>query len=207
MQHTTQAATAQGRFTKRATGLLFAGLLQAGFVWALVVGLDVKDLVKPFVPAIDTYFYKHEVKPVPPPPVDPTVQPKEILVPPPDFAVEGPPRPTAPTGFTSGIHPGVTAGPADRGPMSLAATHTIPPYPALDLRLGNQGTVVLRLLIGTDGRVLDAKVVRTSGSESLDRAAQGWVMARWRYQPAIRGGVTVQGAVDVAVKFDLRNAG
>ncbi len=206
MQRTTQAAAAQGRFTRRATGLLFAGLLQAGFVWALVVGLDVKELVKPMLGPIDTFFYRHEVKPIPPPPVDPTVKLKEIVVPPPEFNVEGPPRPTAPTGISSDFHPD-TAGPADHGPMSVMATHTIPPYPPLDIRLGNQGTVMLRLLIGPDGRVLDAKVVRTSGAESLDRAAQAWVIAHWRYQPAVRGGVAVQGAVDVAVKFDLRNAG
>jgi protein TonB len=207
MQHTTHATTAQGRFTKRATGFLLAGLLQVGFVWALVVGLDIKDLVKPFTPAIETFFPKTKIKPADPPPSDPTVRLKDIVVPPPDVVIDGPPRTTAPNGIFADIHPGGTAGPADHGPVSLAATHTIPPYPPLDVRLGNQGTVVLRLLVGTDGRVLDAKVVRTSGSESLDRAAQGWVMAHWRYQPAIRGGVAVQGAVDVAVKFDLRNAG
>jgi TonB family C-terminal domain len=206
MQHTTYAATA-GRFTKRATGLLLAGLLQAGFVWALVVGLDIKDLVKPFTPAIETFFPKDKVKPVDPPPVDPTVRLKDIVVPPPDLVFDGPPRTTAPTGVGIEIHPGVAAGPADHGPVSLAATHTIPPYPPMDVRLGNQGTVLLRLLVGPDGRVLDAKVIRTSGFETLDRAAQGWVMAHWRYQPAIRGGVAAQGAVDVAVKFDLRNAG
>lgn len=206
MQHTTQAATAQRRFTKRATGLLFAGLLQAGFVWALVVGLDVKDIVKPLSDPFETFFVRDKIKPATPPLPVKDIDLKPVTVPIPVITFETP-RPGAPTDVTTEIHPSGPTAPADHGPVSLAATHTIPPYPALDIRLGNQGTVVLRLLIGTDGRVLDAKVVRTSGSDSLDRAAQGWVMARWRYQPAIRGGVAVQGAVDVAVKFDLRNAG
>jgi protein TonB len=205
MQHTIHVATAQGRFTKRATGFLFAGLLQVGFVWALVAGLDVKDLVKPLVEPFETFIAKDNIKPVAPPPVR-DVDVKPLVVPMPIVEYETP-RPTAPTEVTTEIHPGGTAGPGDHGPVSVASTHTIPPYPALDIRLGNQGTVVLRLLVGTDGRVLDAKVVRTSGSESLDRAARSWVMARWRYQPAIRGGTAVQGAVDVAVKFDLRNTG
>lgn len=206
MQHATQAVTAQGRFSRRAMGLLFAGLLQAGFVWALVVGLEVKDLVKPFTGPIQTFFPEKTIKPVePPPPVNQQVPVVPVVpIPPFDIArpegdgaiTAGPARPTAPT-----------TGPADHGPVSVAATHTIPPYPALDIRLGNQGTVLLRLLIGTDGRVLDAKVVRSSGSDSLDRAAQAWVIGHWRYQSAIHGGVAVQGAVDVAVKFDLRNAG
>jgi periplasmic protein TonB len=205
MQRTVQTAAAQGHITKRAMGLLFAGLLQAGFVWALVVGLDVKDLVRPLVIPFETFIDKGNVKPVLPPPLR-DVDIKPVMVPMPIIEFETP-RPTAPTGFTNENHPGGNAGPADHGPVSVAATHTLPPYPPMDVRLGNQGTVVLRLLIGPEGRVVDAKVFRTSGFESLDRAAQGWVMARWRYQPAIRGGVAVQGAVDVAVKFDLRDAG
>jgi periplasmic protein TonB len=89
----------------------------------------------------------------------------------------------------------------------VAATHTIPPYPAMDLRLGNEGTVLLRLIVGPDGRVVEAHVIRTSGFASLDRAAQAWVIGHWRYQPAVRGGGAAASAVDVAVKFSLKNAG
>lgn len=43
------------------------------------------------------------------------------------------------------------------------AAHTIPPYPALEARLGAEGTVVLRVVIGSDGAVMAAQVVRTAG--------------------------------------------
>jgi protein TonB len=206
MQRIVHTTAATSRITWRAAGLLFAGLLQAGFVWALVVGLDVKDLVQPLLPAIDTFFVKDRVKPATPPLAVRDVETRPVVVPIPTFVVETP-RPGSLDDTTTVIHGPVTAGPADHGPVSVMATHTIPPYPPLDIHLGNQGTVLLRLLIGVDGRVLDAKVARSSGSESLDRAAQSWVMARWRYQPAIRGGAAVQGVVDVAVKFDLKSAG
>ena len=77
----------------------------------------------------------------------------------------------------------------------------------MDARLGNQGIVVLRLQIGPEGGVLNAKVLRSSGAEGLDRAALSWVIAHWRYQPAVRDGAAVPSAVDVAVKFNLRTAG
>lgn len=206
MQHV-QAKAAQGRFSKRAVGLLFAGLLQAGFVWALVAGLDIKlgsVVTDPFKVSIE----REPTKPRTPPPAGPQIELREVVVPEPKFVVdEGQERPTAPTDFTTGIRPNPPAGPADHGPLTLVGTHTIPPYPAMDVRLGNEGTVLLRLTVGTDGRVVDAKVVRSSGSDSLDRAAQSWVIGRWRYQPAWRGGVAVPSAVDVAVKFSLKNAG
>jgi protein TonB len=207
MQHTVHTTAATGRFTRRAAGLLAAGLLQAGFVWALVAGLDIRDLIIPVTPQIETFFDRGKIKPVEPPPAVRDVEIKPVVVPEPTITIDAGPRTGALTDTTTAIHTGPAAGPADHGPVSVMATHTLPPYPALDIRLGNQGTVLLRLLVGTDGRVLDAQIVRTSGFETLDRAAQAWVIAHWRYQPAIRGGAAAQGVVNVAVKFDLKNAG
>ena len=69
---------------------------------------------------------------------------------------------------------GITQSPADAGssgPASIAYTHTIPPYPPVDIRLGNQGTVSLRVIIDANGFVSDAMVVRSSGFPRLDEAA------------------------------------
>ena len=102
---------------------------------------------------------------------------------------------------------GYRPGPADHGPVSIARTHTVPPYPALYARLGNQGTVTLRLTISAQGVVTDAVVIRSSGTEGLDEVARMWVLQHWRYQPAIRGGAAAPGAVTVGVEFNLKNAG
>ena len=191
------------RMSRRATGLCLAALLQAGLIWALVAGLDIK-LSTTFTPYIDVFIPKPAVK-APPPPVDTRERlPDEVTVPKPTFESGETPRDTALSGFTA--HP-AQPGPVERGPVSLMATHTTPPYPPLDARLGNQGTVVLRLVIGPDGQVKAARVVRSSGFAGLDQAAQTWVVAHWRYQPAQRGGGAVESAANVAVTFNLRNGG
>ena len=206
MQHY-QATAAPKRVSARVVGFMFAGLLQAGFVWALVAGLDIKDIGKVIVDPFKVVLDQEPVKPRTPPVTVKEVEVDPVIVPVPTFDIETPRGPDVITA-TGNNPPAVRpAGPGDHGPVSLAATHTIPPYPAIDIRLGNQGTVLLRLLIGPDGQVQDAKILRSSGSDGLDRAAQAWVMRHWRYQPAMRGGAAVQGAVDVAVKFDLKNAG
>ena len=206
MQHIVHAVPAPGRFSKRAVGLLFAGLLQAGMVWVLIAGLDIKVLGTHYTPPIDVVFHKSAVKPPPAPPAQPVVQPTQVRAIEPKFVFD-----TGEKGIGT-INPPfgparATAGPGDHGPVSLAATHTIPPYPPLEARLGAEGTVLLRLIIGPNGAVSDAQVVRSSGAEGLDRAARLWVIAHWRYQPAIRDGAAVPSAVDVAVKFNLRTAG
>ncbi len=64
----------------------------------------------------------------------------------------------------------------------------------------------LHLTISAQGYVMDAAVVRSSGYEDLDLAARNWIMAHWRYRPAMRGGAATTSAADVQVRFDLKNA-
>jgi protein TonB len=92
------------------------------------------------------------------------------------------------------------------GPTSIPRTHTIPPYPSIALRLGEAGTVRLHLTISPQGQVVEAAIVRSSGYEDLDRAAQYWVLTHWRYHPASHAGTPVMGAADAEVLFDLQNA-
>ncbi len=199
-------ATIPGRAQKRLTGLFLAVLLQVGLIWALVVGLDIKVWPTPIIPPFQVTLPKSDKPPQPLPPVRTMVEPRHADPIQPDIIIDDG------TGGKDVIHPELQpdrgrAGPADHGPLSIQATHTIPPYPALDLRLGHEGTVVLRLTISAEGRVTEATVVRSSGSDSLDNAARSWVMAHWRYQPAIRGGVAVPATGTVGVEFNLRQAG
>ena len=53
----------------------------------------------------------------------------------------------------------------------IARTHSIPPYPTISQRLGEQGTVTLKVTIGTDGSVTEDSIEKTSGSDRLDQAA------------------------------------
>ena len=94
----------------------------------------------------------------------------------------------------------------DQTATGIAGTHTTPPYPPLAIRLGEEGSVRLHLTISPQGMVTEALVVRSSGFGDLDQAARNWIMAHWRYRPAMRGGAAVASVSDVQVRFDLRNA-
>jgi protein TonB len=57
-------------------------------------------------------------------------------------------------------------------------------YPTRDLRQGNEGTAEFTLMIGTDGRVSDCRITRSSGHPGLDQATCGKVSQRARFTPA-----------------------
>ncbi len=63
-----------------------------------------------------------------------------------------------------------------------------PGYPAVSKRMGEQGKVVVRVLIGTDGMPQKTEISKSSGFDRLDRQAQEAVM-RWRFVPGKRNGV------------------
>ena len=63
-----------------------------------------------------------------------------------------------------------------------------PAYPPLSRRLGEQGKVIVRVLIGTDGVPKKAEMRQSSGFDRLDQAALNTVL-KWRYVPGKRGGV------------------
>lgn len=72
---------------------------------------------------------------------------------------------------------------------SVAASYQhrpLPPYPPLSKRLGEQGTTLVEVWIGTDGLPQQASVRKSSGFDRLDRASVDAVMA-WRYNPGKRG--------------------
>ena len=58
-----------------------------------------------------------------------------------------------------------------------------PEYPPVSRRLGEQGTAVIEVLVGVDGRVLDAKLLQSSGYDRLDQAALAGAKANCRFIP------------------------
>ncbi|RYF01372.1 MAG: energy transducer TonB, partial [Comamonadaceae bacterium] len=105
---------------------------------------------------------------------------------PPAPPIEAPAAPPAP----APAPPAPPAPPKIELPSSDAAylNNPKPSYPAISKRLGEQGKVVLRVLIGTDGLPQKVEVNKSSGFERLDRQAQDAVM-RWRFAPGKRNGV------------------
>jgi len=79
-----------------------------------------------------------------------------------------------------------------------------PAYPALARRNGEEGTVLLRVLVGRDGTPLKVEVDQSSRSRALDRAALDAVKD-WRFAPARRGVENVEAWVRVPVSFRLES--
>ncbi len=79
-----------------------------------------------------------------------------------------------------------------------------PHYPLVARRRGIEGVVLLRVTVGAQGNVLEIKVERSSGHDSLDDSARKSVK-KWRFVPARRNGVAVQASVTVPVRFRLAN--
>ncbi|HZY19375.1 MAG TPA: TonB family protein [Ramlibacter sp.] len=77
-----------------------------------------------------------------------------------------------------------------------------PAYPPMSKRLGEQGKVIVRVLIGTDGTAQKAEVAESSGFERLDQAAVNTVL-KWRYVPGRRGGVPETMWFRVPINFVL----
>jgi protein TonB len=77
-----------------------------------------------------------------------------------------------------------------------------PHYPALSRRVGEQGRVVLRVLVSPRGTADEVQIFTSSGHPRLDEAARDAVR-RWKFIPARRGGESVQAWVRIPIPFIL----
>lgn len=137
-------------------------------------------------------------------------------------------RPSSPAADKSQLVPIVPTGPvvANQLPVAPVAAHAAetampvpvaitqprfdaeylnnprPAYPAMSRRLGEQGKVVLRVLVSGEGRAREVQVKVGSGSARLDQAAREAV-ERWRFVPARQGNEAVETWVLVPIAFNL----
>ena len=80
-----------------------------------------------------------------------------------------------------------------------------PAYPQAARKARWEGTVVVRVLINTDGSVASAALRESSGYDVLDESAVQAV-SKWSYNPARKGGVPMTSYHDVKVRFRLDEA-
>lgn len=141
------------------------------------------------------------VQQVEPSPMAPVVTPPEPPSPPtPAPVTSAPPAPAAPVAPPAPPAPP----PVVQLPSSSAdyLNNPRPPYPPLSRRLGEQGKVVVRVFIETNGTATRAEVQQSSGYERLDRTAIETVL-RWRYVPGKRAGVPESMWFSVPINFIL----
>jgi periplasmic protein TonB len=77
-----------------------------------------------------------------------------------------------------------------------------PDYPRLARRLGEEGRVLLKVLVSDDGSAASVNLEKSSGSERLDNAAMDTVK-QWRFIPARKGGVALSAYVLVPIMYSL----
>jgi protein TonB len=80
-----------------------------------------------------------------------------------------------------------------------------PDYPPQLIRENAQGSVDVEVFVQPDGRVADARVLRSSGYEAFDRNTLEEAKRRWRLVPATRDGVPVPQWYRLRVVFKLKN--
>ncbi len=78
-----------------------------------------------------------------------------------------------------------------------------PKYPAMARRRGYTGQVVLDVLVGRSGTVLELRVSTSSGYDMLDDAALAAVKT-WVFEPGTRGRKKVKMWVRIPVRFELQ---
>jgi protein TonB len=205
---TLQFHTGPRRVTGMGLSFLIPPLLGLGLMWGFVV-----ETVKPPPDTMLTRPQEEVEQRVPPPPEPNTVKPVVPTVMAPTFDIDVPPAGTPITTIVPQTQtPPVPQPPQpkpnpvpDRAAVSIAATHTSPPYPTIARRLGVEGRVTLRLTVLPDGKVGKAEVVTSSGRRDFDEAAQSWIVQHWTYQPAFRDGVPAASQAMAAVNFTLTN--
>lgn len=77
-----------------------------------------------------------------------------------------------------------------------------PPYPPAARRMGEEGKVILLVLVSAQGAAESIEVKTASGSPRLDEAAVNTVK-HWKFIPAKRGDSAVQSTVLVPIYFKL----
>jgi protein TonB len=134
-------------------------------------------------------------------PVPPDTQVKKYEIG--DELLPGEPGPPMPEGVPGGE--GTEPAPVEDTPVywKLKLVDMRPPvYPPRCLRMGIEGRVRVRVLVGENGKVQEVTLDRSSGESALDESALEAVRT-WRFEPARRNGVPVRAWAIVPVEFKL----
>jgi protein TonB len=180
---------------------------------------SVTHAIMPQVVTVTFVASPEPLKPAEPPKTVPLVMPKQSFVPPmpvvnlvqaePTITLPPPqPRPSEPA--PANAVPSAQATPA--APAMPAAPKTVsgveyvrapqPVYPSIARRMGESGTVMLRVLIGEKGNAEQVTIQKSSGSANLDEAGRQAVL-RALYKPHLEDGKAIPVYALVPINFQL----
>ena len=148
--------------------------------------------------------------PPPPPPAPVAEPPREVAEAPPErrpppqqsARQTAAPQPVRLNAALQGMESFTLEGRTTPPEAADAARNRRPNYPEASRRRGEQGVVRVELLVDPNGRVVDVRVLESSGFSTLDAEAVKTVRD-WRFRPAQRAGVPVAGSITTAVHFRL----
>lgn len=219
--HVPTAARNNGYLDKknRYPGLLAAAVVvHIGLLGAIlsyhpeIIGVPVRPItlkqfppVQPPRPQREERQRKAQVRP------DPRLQSRDTVVAVPSdpghtLWPDLPPLPPTGSGFGEGVteklmppvHPVIIgAGIDERFVRDLQ-----PPYPTALERMEIEGSVTVRIQIGTDGRVMVVELVRAD-DPAFFVSTRDWALKRWRFKPATRDGDAVVAWLTKKVQFRI----
>ena len=133
--------------------------------------------------------------------------PTEVAQAAPVAPVSAPTTPTPPAPPAPAPAPVVTAPSKTEVsiPASYSASNQKPTYPNMSKRLGEQGTVVLRVLVKADGSAGEVEVKSSSSYPRLDQAAVEAVKT-WRFNSAKIDGKAIDEWYQVPIPFKLQSS-
>ncbi len=218
---------APGGLQGRERRLLIAGIaaLHVAAVWGLLQMETVRQAVREAAPLMVSILAPERavepLPPLPPPPRPLPVAPQPLPVPLVAVAAPAPELPTVVTAVQV-VQPAITvttappppapappappvAAPAPKLIPPTAVRYLVPPpieVPMASRRLGESGTVLLRVLIGADGLPRQVLLHKSSGFARLDEQALQ-AMRQARFKPYTENGVAVEGVAIAALQYEI----
>jgi len=155
---------------------------------------------------------KQEVVKPPPPPPPELQKPPPPFVPPPDIQIQTEAAPTntitvqnkvasLPPPPKQVVAPPVTAPALEEGGAGKCETSY---YPAVAIRLNQEGRTTVQVHIGADGSVQSVNVLNSSGHDSLDQATVRCIQNTWRYKPAMQNNQPVPSTRTIEMVWRLQ---
>ena len=206
----------QGMTPTKVVSLIIALSIVGLVGLAMVLGLTISS-VKKAIERVDTFNVEEEPPPPPeepeePPPEQPqeTAPPPPVAPPPPiniapqppaiqtqrEIPPPSPPAPPPPPSQARGVQP---------RNQSRWVRRIIEDYPSRALRQEEEGTVGVRVTVGTDGKVSACSVTATSGSSILDEAACRSIQRYARFEPALNdAGNPISGNWSTRITYQIR---
>lgn len=203
--------TGMGGGGRKATILAIIVALHVVLVYALMKSLGIISVDRPPPPIVAEIIEELQDEDEPPPP-PPTIETPPPYVPPPDIVIDLPMDVPATTALTQVTNVPKPAAPPPVAKPGIKKAPEIDPkykrrfqpeYPPTSRRLGEEGSVVLQVLVRADGSVQDGKIQKSSGFPRLDEAALKHALRAWRFTPGTEDGAPVTTWHSVKVTFKI----